>query len=122
MATATNHRPAQAKRVVRKARVKAASVRRTVAPIARNRAARRAGIVSLIAVGALAALAAAVVIAAAVDPRADAMLRRGWKSARGAFDGAIDELPDVSLGRLESLGGQITELGQRLSSAVRSRF
>ncbi|HEY1632143.1 MAG TPA: hypothetical protein VGF56_12580 [Rhizomicrobium sp.] len=107
---------------MRKARAKAAAARRTVAPIARNRTARRAGIVSLIAVGTLAALAAAVLVAAAVDPRADAMLRRGWRSARGAFDGAMDDLPDVSLGRLESLGGQITELGQRLSSAVRARF
>jgi len=120
MATATNTRAA--KRVVRKARAKTASARHAVAPIARNRAARRAGIISLIAVGTLAALAAAVVIAATVDPRADAMLRRGWRTARGAFGDALDDLPEVSLGRLESLGGQITELGQRLSGAVRARF
>jgi hypothetical protein len=62
------------------------------------------------------------VVAAAVDPRADEMLRRGWRSARDAVDDLPARLPDVSLGRLESLAGQITELGQRLGGMVRARF
>jgi hypothetical protein len=127
MASATP-RPARtkraAKRIVRRTAAKTAAARRTVAPLATHRA-RRIGIISLIAVGTLVALGAAAMIAAAVDPRAEELLRRGWRDARNAVDDLPSRLPEVSLGRLESLAGQIAELGQRLGSFARataSRF
>jgi hypothetical protein len=102
------------------------SRRRSAAkPIIRRRPARshprrptarsggRFGLISLVTLGMLVVLGTAALALAAVDPRADAVLRRGLKGAR--------DLPShlPSMHSLESAAHQIADTGQRLVGQIR---
>jgi hypothetical protein len=114
--------------------------RRGAKPIARRRrarpqarpaatASRRAmhfgrllGIASLVTVGAIVVLGTAALAVAAVDPRADALIRRGLREARDSARQLPSQLPEVhlpSVHRLESVAHQIAEAGQKLVGQIR---
>jgi hypothetical protein len=129
LATATSTTRTTRRRVAPKRIVRTAKRRiRAAAPSApAYRQARYWGIASLIAIGTLVALGTAALAAAAIDPRADELLRRSLKDARDAANDLPSHLPSVhlpanlpTLRSLESLAGQIADIGQRLAGQVRA--
>jgi hypothetical protein len=91
-------------------------------PSAAARTGKRLGLITLVALGTLVVLGTAALALAAVDPRADAALRRGLKDARNAARDLPSHLPSVSLPSmhsLENVAHQIADTGQRLVGQIR---
>jgi len=118
LATATTHQPRR--RGATRPAIRRRRPRRS--PPKALRLGRLLGIASLVTVGAIFVLGTAALAAAAIDPRADALVRRGWKEARDSARELPSHLPAVHLPstqRLESIAHQIADAGQRLVSQVR---
>lgn len=102
----------KAKRVVRKAsaHVPARQVKTATKAIITWRMA------SLVATGTVIVLGMAALAAAAFDPRVGRLVRTGFDDVRDR----LDDLPEVSLPRLESLTRQFADVGQRLGGLIRA--
>jgi len=92
-----------------------------------RRRGRRLGLASLLTLGTLVVLGTAALVLVAVDPRTDAVVRRGLSDARSAARQLPSvRLPAPSLESLENLARQIGDaargLGVQLRDAARRNF